>query len=82
MRTYVHRQAVTFKGPAVKVKTISDSQVTPGTIRFKGTPDVIDHPAIVTHQFGKGRVVYFAAGLDAGYYLYSYPYQRLESECR
>ena len=77
MRTYVHRQSVTFKGPAVKVKTISDSQRTPGTIRFKGTSDVIDHPAIVTQQFGKGRVVYFAAGLDTAYYLYSYPYQRL-----
>jgi hypothetical protein len=77
MRIYVHRQSVTFKGPAVKVKTISDSQLTPGTIRFKGTSDVTDHPALVTQQFGKGRVVYFAAGFDAGYYLYSYPYQRL-----
>jgi hypothetical protein len=33
-------------------------------------------PAIISRQFGKGRVVYFAAGIDAGYYSYSYPYQR------
>ena len=34
-------------------------------------------PAIVTHTFGKGRVVYLGAGIDAAYYLYSYPYQRI-----
>ncbi|MFO0884052.1 MAG: hypothetical protein U0894_07695 [Pirellulales bacterium] len=32
---------------------------------------------MITNQHGKGRVVYFAGGLDAGYYLYAYPYQRL-----
>jgi hypothetical protein len=34
-------------------------------------------PAIVTRSFGKGRVVYFAAGVDSAYYLYPYPYQRM-----
>ncbi|MBI3863909.1 MAG: hypothetical protein HY290_18630 [Planctomycetia bacterium] len=34
-------------------------------------------PAVVAGTFGKGRVVYFAAGLDAAYYSYAYPYQRL-----
>jgi hypothetical protein len=34
-------------------------------------------PAIVTSTFGKGRVVYFAAGFDAANYNYSYPYHRL-----
>ena len=77
MRTYVHKQLVTFKGPAVKVQTQSFDQQTPAFIRFKSSPVATDHPAIVTQQFGKGRVVYFAAGLDASYYLYSYPYQRL-----
>lgn len=76
MRTYVHDQLVTFKGPAVKVRAEHGDQV-PGSIRFKSVPDATDHPAVVTHQFGRGRVVYFAAGLDAGYYLYAYPYQRL-----
>jgi hypothetical protein len=32
---------------------------------------------VVTRTHGKGRVVYFAGGLDSGYYLYAYPYQRL-----
>jgi hypothetical protein len=36
-----------------------------------------DYPAIIASEHGKGRVVYFAAGLDSGYYLYAYPYQRL-----
>jgi hypothetical protein len=31
----------------------------------------------VAHRFGKGRVVYLAAGFDAANYLYAYPYQRL-----
>jgi hypothetical protein len=34
-------------------------------------------PGVVAHTFGKGRVVYLAAGFDAAYYLYPYPYQRL-----
>ncbi len=77
MRTYVHKQSVTFKGPAVKVQTQTAEQKTPALIRVKNSAEAVDSPAIVTQQFGKGRVVYFAAGLDASYYLYSYPYQRL-----
>ena len=77
MRTYVDQQLVTFKGPAVKVQPQSADQQVPGHIRFKNAPVVTDYPAIMTQQYGKGRVVYFAAGLDASYYLYSYPYQRL-----
>ncbi len=34
----------------------------------------------MTHTFGAGRVVYFAGGLDGGYYLYAYPYQRVVLE--
>ena len=34
-------------------------------------------PAIIARQFGRGKVVYFPAALDSGYYLYPYPYQRL-----
>lgn len=32
---------------------------------------------MVSHRYGRGRVVYFAAGFDSAYYLYAYPYQRL-----
>ena len=37
-------------------------------------------PGVVTHEHGRGRVVYLAGGLDAAYYLYAYPYQRLALE--
>ena len=33
-------------------------------------------PAIVVRKFGKGRVVFFAAGVDAALWSYAYPYQR------
>ncbi len=36
-----------------------------------------DAPGVVSHTFGRGRVVYLAAGFDSAYYLYAYPYQRL-----
>ncbi len=77
MRTYVHDQLVTFKGPAVKVRPRQKDHDMPAMIRFKTAPVVTEYPGVVTSEFGKGRVVYFAAGLDAAYYLYSYPYQRL-----
>lgn len=77
MRTYVNDEPVTFKGPAVQVQPRSAEHRVPATIRIKSAPDAPEHPGVVTHEFGKGRVAYFAAGLDAAYYLYSYPYQRL-----
>jgi Trehalose utilisation/Hypothetical glycosyl hydrolase 6 len=76
MRIYVNNELVTFKGPAVKVISDQSAKV-PGWIRIKSTPEVVEHPAVVTKKFGAGSVVYFAAGLDAGYYSYAYPYQRL-----
>lgn len=77
MEDLVRRMQTRLKGPAVKVQPQSADQQVPGHIRFKNAPVVTDYPAIMTQQYGKGRVVYFAAGLDASYYLYSYPYQRL-----
>lgn len=55
MRTYVHDPQVTFKGPAIQVRSDQVERVA-AWIRFKTVP----------------------AGLDAGYYSYAYPYQRLE----
>ncbi len=75
MITYVGPHSVTFKGPAVSVKTEPGTSVV-GHMRVKGDSGA-ELPAIVTRPYGKGRVVYCAAGLDAAYYLYSYPYQRL-----
>ncbi len=77
MRTYVNDQPVTFKGPAVRVASQASDQNRPATLRIKSSADATEFPAVVTRDYGKGRVVYFAAGLDAGYYLYAYPYQRL-----
>jgi hypothetical protein len=76
MQTYVGAQPVTFKGPAVRVAPRSPAMAI-GTLRAKSVADAADFPAVITQQHGAGRVVYFAAGFDAAYYLYAYPYQRL-----
>ncbi len=75
MTTYVGDQAVTFKGPAVRVAVKAKEPRLLATLRTKSGGTAF--PGVVARSYGKGRVVYFAAGLDAGYYLYAYPYQRL-----
>jgi len=77
MQTYVGPDPVTFKGPAVKVVVRDPAAKTVGTMIDKSGGDSSKLPAVISRTHGKGRVVYFAAGLDAGYYLYAYPYQRL-----
>ncbi|MDB5311495.1 MAG: Beta-galactosidase trimerization domain protein [Gemmataceae bacterium] len=75
MKTYVGPELVTFKGPAVRITPRPGAKAV-GTIRGK-TPDAPELTGVLTSTHGKGRVVYLAAGFDAAYYLYSYPYQRL-----
>lgn len=75
MKEYVGAEAVTFKGPAVRVAAFGAAKPR-ATIRGKG-PGAPAFPAVVENAFGQGKSVYFAAGLDSAYYLYSYPYQRL-----
>ncbi len=77
MRTYVGNETVTFKGPAVRVSPSGEATRVLGTLRAKSTADASEFPGVVTNTFGRGRVAYFAAGFDAAYYLYAYPYQRL-----
>jgi len=77
MRTYVGDQSVTFKGPAVRVALRSEKTRTVGSLRVKSNPDAAEIPGMVSHAYGKGKVVYLAGGFDAAYYLYAYPYQRL-----
>lgn len=77
MQVYVGPDPVTFKGPAVKVKVKDPSAKVIATMTDKSAGGSSRLPAVITRTHGKGRVVYFAAGLDAGYYLYAYPYQRL-----
>jgi len=76
MRTYVGEQSVTFKGPAVRVAA-RDGTKSLATMRVKGAAEAPTLPAVISREHGQGRVVYFAAGCDAAYYLYAYPYQRL-----
>lgn len=63
----------TFRGPLVSVSRPKD-----GAVIAIMTPDggATESPAIVARSFGKGRVVYLAAGLDAAMWSYAYPYQR------
>lgn len=73
---YIGAKEVTFKGPAVKVEVTGPSSKVLGTLKSKADGQPIA-PAIVARTHGLGRVVYLAAGFDAAYYLYPYPYQRL-----
>ena len=75
MKTYVGDQPVNFKGAAVRVVPKGAKVI--GTLQATANAGAAEFPAIVSHTYGKGRVVYFAAGFDAAYYLYAYPYQRL-----
>jgi hypothetical protein len=77
MRTYVGDQAVTFKGAAVRVATKGPAVKALGTLRARSAAGATEFPGVVCQSYGKGRVVYFAAGFDSAYYLYAYPYQRL-----
>ena len=76
LRAYIGEEPVTFKGQAVAVGEISADARTIGTFGVRGMPGA-GLPAIVTRAYGKGHVVYMAAGFDAAYYLYAYPYERL-----
>jgi hypothetical protein len=77
MKTYVNDEAVTFKGAAIRVEPRDPAAQIWGTFEAKGIAGARRQPAVIARQHGAGKVVYFAAGLDAGYYLYAYPYQRL-----
>lgn len=80
MATYVGANNVTFKGAAMQVKLCSTSAKVVGTLqrRLVTQDAAASHvPGVVTHTYGRGRVVYLAAAFDAAYYLYAYPYQRL-----
>jgi hypothetical protein len=77
LAAYLGGEPLVMKGPAVAVAPRGDSTGALGTFRAHEAPNAPEHPAILHRSYGEGRVVYLAAGIDAGYYLYSYPYQRL-----
>jgi len=76
LATYIGTDLTTFKGPAVRVAVKPGTKVQ-ATMRVKDDATAPELPAVLTRIHGKGRVVYLAAGFDAAYYLYAYPYQRL-----
>lgn len=67
---------VTFKGPVARVEPLPGA-ITEATVSTKDDPKAAPLPAIVSHTFGQGKVVYFAAGIDAAHYALSYPYHRV-----
>jgi Trehalose utilisation len=76
LRELIGTQSVTFKGQTVKVAPREKAEIV-GTLLPKSGAKVEPVAAIVTHTYGRGRVVYFGAGIDAANYLYAYPYERV-----
>jgi hypothetical protein len=76
LRDLVPTSSITFRGPLVKVRAVAaDAAVTIHMRPEGGKGELL--PAIVTRIFGKGRVVYCAAAIDAALWSYAYPYQRV-----
>ncbi len=75
LEEYLGGQSVTFKGTATRVELVEGATAV-ATITSR-EPNATPIPAVVARDYGAGRVVYLAAGLDSAYYLYPYPYQRL-----
>lgn len=75
LKTLLGQGPVSFKGQAVNVVSGSNAEVV-GTITVREA-DAQPSPAVIARNYGKGKVVFLAAGFDSAYYLYPYPYQRL-----
>jgi len=76
LTTLIGQSAVTFKGAAVMVNPKPAARVL-ATVQPKDAAKGEAIPAVVEHALGAGRVVYFAAGIDAAHYALSYPYYRI-----
>ena len=79
MTTYVGDQTVTFKGPAVRVAaTDPAAQGRSARCGAKSVGRAAGDPRRGRpHATARGGSSTSAAGFDAAYYLYAYPYQRL-----
>ncbi len=71
--TWVGTDPVTFKGPAVRVAAREGTEIL-ATILPDGGGEPL--PAVTARHHGQGRVVFLAAGVDAAYWQYPYPYER------
>ena len=73
----VPRRDVIFRGPRVLVSEPTDAASVAARLTPEGSaPGTPPLPAVIVRDFGKGRVVYFAAGVDAALWSYAFPYQR------
>jgi len=70
----VPRKDVVFRGPQVVVSEPADASEVAVRLKPEGADGTV--PGAIARTFGKGRVVYFAAGVDAAMWSYAYPYQR------
>ncbi len=70
----VPSRSVVVKGPLLSVT--EPVRADEAVLRMKPEGSAESLPAGVVRSFGKGRVVYLAAGLDAALWSYAYPYQR------
>ena len=77
LRKLIGREPVLFKGAAAAARGATVQEVAASMSPRGGSGANGVSPAIITRQFGKGRVVYFAAGIDAAYYTYPLPYYRV-----
>lgn len=81
LKSLVPNGAARFKGPQVLVTPPGDAAELAIRLLPDGSNGVaqpgVSLPGAVVRAFGKGRVVYFAAAVDAALYSYAYPYQRM-----
>jgi hypothetical protein len=75
LQQLVPRGSVAFRGPQVLVSEPKEAREVVVRMKPEGAanPPI---PAVIARTFGKGRVAYFAAGVDAALWSYAYPYQR------
>lgn len=71
----VPNRSATFRGPTVLVTEPADPAEVVARFRPEGAASK-PTPALVARRVGKGRVAYFASGVDAALWSYAYPYQR------
>ncbi len=74
LKKLVPGKSAVFRGPQTIVS--DPKKVDEVAIRMMPEGRHQPIPAAIAHSFGKGRVIYFAAGIDAANWSYSYPYYR------
>lgn len=75
MKTLITNVQATFKGPLLKTSG-PRSPMKRAMIVFPNI-GADSFTAAAMGKYQRGRVIYFAAGIDAAYFSYGYPYQRL-----